>query len=249
MNKLLRVLIVLSLGLIIVGCNTTQPATSPPPAPPAVPADVISVWNSPPSPRGLPPIVSEDIVLTRYGEPYSSHEVDSFFLPNYEWIDVVVKSKNMLVFFSDKEPGTVSFSVDFVYDDSSFGPDAEDVGYYPGGQASPFVGKLLYVNEETRTSDGVVYSTAVRLFAEGGRTGNAWVGSDCYLSFYNYDPYKQAEVSYEVYELDTTPEWGMLLEGDYYNAILIPWLEGAPSESEAGAMWNQWLEQAHQALP
>jgi len=204
----------------------------------------MSVWNSSPSPQGFPPIVSEEIVLAKYGEPYGERvESDSFFLQNFKWIDVVVKSKNMRVFFSEGEPGTVSFSVDFNYGDTSFQPDAEDVGYYPGGQASPFVGKLLYVNKGTQTSDGVVYSTAVRLFAEGDITDNTWAGSSCCLGFANYNPNEQAEVSYEVYELDTTPEWGMWEEGDYYHTILGPWLGGATSESEMGAMLNQWLEQ------
>jgi len=208
---------------------------------------VLSVWKSSPSPGGFPPIATEKVVLGRYDDQDSELVTEAFFLPNCQWIDVIVKCKNIPVYFSENEPGAVHFGVTFrLSAHETFSPDSEDVGAYPGGMANPFVGKMLYPRpfyQETRTGSDTVYVTAVRLFAEGTREGGNWLGSECILSFANYNIDKEAEVSYEIYKLAITQEWGL----EYSNNVLIPWmtqrLGGVYNESETELLYEEWFEQ------
>jgi len=247
---MLRILvsIILALMVVVMGCTATQPPEQIPP--PAAPTEVLSVWKSPPSPQSFPPLVSEEFVLERYGDSDSDLATEAFFLRNYQWIDVIVKSKNMPVYFSEEEPGTVCFSVRFEWSpQSSFSPDFEDVGGYPGGEANPFVGKMLYPRpfcQETLTASVTIYTTAVRLFAEGEHKDGNWLGSSCSLYFSNYNVDKRVELSYEIYKLAMTREWGYM---DYQQKVLVPWFrskgisDSSYSSAEADRMWKEWLEQ------
>jgi len=213
--------------------------------PPAAPEDVLSVWHSPPSPQGYPPNIADKINLGKYGSSNYEFETNSFFLVNCQWIDIVVKSKNIPMYFCENKAGAINFGVTFrLSEHSGFSPDAEDVGIYPGGMASPLVGNMLYpypYYQETHTGSDTIYVMAVRLFAEGGREGGNWLGSECILSFANYNVDKEADVSYEVYKLVEIPSWGY--EGEYWKDILIPWLQQWKTETEQEQMLDEWYEQ------
>jgi len=239
------------LAIVAVGCGVTQPPSTPPPA---APADVLSVWHSPPSPQGYPPDIADQVHLGKYTS--SNYEfafgTNAFFLQNCQWFDIIVKSKNIRVKFLDDEPDTVYCGIVFRYlvgqEESDFAPDSEDLGLqYFGQKASPFVGKVLYgqpIQEETRSGNDTIYSVAIRLFIEGGDYAGNLLGSECELDFVNYNIYEEADISYEIYKLDTTPGWG--LEGEYWNNVLVPWIKqvgGADWESEAEQLYDEWYEQ------
>jgi len=237
------------LAIVVVGCGVTQPPSTPPPA---APEDVLSVWHSPPSPQGFPPYMADEVHLGRYtSSNYEFVSGYSFFLQNYQWIDIIVKSKNIRVKFSDEEPSTVHFGVMFRYSwncqNSSYSPDSEDLGGESFGQEfSPFSGKILYgqpIQEETRSGNDTIYSVAIRLFSEGGNCNGNLLGSECEVGFVNYNIYKEADISFEVYKLGRTPNW----KYSYYENVVVPWmtqrLGGVYNESETEQLYEEWLEQ------
>jgi len=250
---MLRIMIsiIAVLAIVVVGCGVTQP----PVAPPAAPADVLSVWHSPPSPQGYPPDMAGEVHLGKYtSSNYEYAFGDSFFLQNYQWVDIVVKSKNIPVKFYDEEPETVHFGVMFRYvwncQNSSYSPDSEDLGGdYVTQTASPLCGKILYgqpIQERTRSGDDTIYSVAVRLFMDGGNCNGSLTGSECMFGFVNYNIYEEADISYEICKLDVTPGWGV--EGEYWNNVLIPWmterLGGAYNEDDLSLeLYEEWYEQ------
>ena len=245
MRRIVISILILSLGAIIIACSPSQPVVSPPPP---APVEVLSVWKSPPSPQGFPPFISQDFVLGKYGSEGNYLTTQEFFLQNGQWIDVILRAKNIPVRFYDEKPGEVCFRVGFLYSDSSFGLDLEDVGGYPGQDPNPFIGKILYAWQETRTGSDTIYSIAIRLFAEGECRDGNWLGSHCHLHFTNFNIHKTAEISYEVYKLATTPKWGILY-GEYYKNVLLPWftrqgvVDPTYSSPKVDQMWKEWLEQ------
>jgi len=253
---MLRVMIsiIAVLAIVAAGCGVTQtPSTSPP----AVPAEVLSVWESPPSPQGFPPDMIDELHLGKYGSSnYETSEADisnGLFLQNYEWIDIIVKSKNIPVRFYNREPGTVCFNVYLEYvwncEDYEFWLDSEDLGTYYTGEVlppkiNPFAGRVLYgqpISQETRSGGDTIYSIAIRLFSEGGNCNGNLLGSECQIGFTNYDIYEEADISYEVYKLDTTPGWGY--DREYWNNTLLPWIRQGETESEQEQRYNEWCEQ------
>jgi len=94
-----RVLVstILALAVIAAGCGAAQSA-------PAAPEDVLSIWHSPPSPQGYPPAMSGEVHLGKSGSPDSELETDSLLVQNRQWLDIVVKSRNIRLFFYLREP-------------------------------------------------------------------------------------------------------------------------------------------------
>ena len=230
------ILAILAVIAVVVLEEPTDTADNPP----MPPEEVLSVWQSPPSPQGVPPILLGEATLTEYGEQSSRLEMEPFFLQNAKWIDIVVESKKLPVSFLEREPGQVSFRVHFEYSDSGYWPDREDLEKW---DANPFLGRILY-QQQTETDTGTVYTIAVRLFAEGEIEDGNWLGCHCTLAFENFQPNLSASISYEIYELARTPGWGWWNEESYANAVLYPWiLQHTSSESEAEQMLVDWMEQ------
>jgi hypothetical protein len=208
--------------------------------PPIAPAEVLSVWKSPPSPQSYPPILLGEVTLAEYGMEHSTSNTELFFLQNGQWIDVIVKSEDELVMFLRREPGYASFGVAFQYSGGGYSPDLEDLESFG---VNPFLGRMLY-EQRTETDTGIVYTTAVRLFAEGGYENGNWLGCECALGFENFNPNESVSISYEIYELAVTPGWGAHLDVTYRNTVLVPWIrQHASSESESEQMYKRWLEQ------
>jgi hypothetical protein len=230
---------IIGIVMVVTIAIPSEP-TATPNVPPTAPAKVLSVWESPPSPQGYPPILLGEVTLAEYGREYCSLETEPFFLANGQWIDVIVKSKNTLVMFLEEQPSFASFWVGFEYSDGGYSPDQEDLEYCG---VNPFLGRILY-QQRTETDTGTVYSTAVRLFAEGEYKNGDWLGCQCALGFENFNPNESVSISYEIYQLAVTPGWGAHLEESYYNTVLLPWIhQHASSESEAEQMYRDWLEQ------
>ena len=228
---------------IAVQNRLAVPGESEAPSELVTPADVLSVWESPPSPQGIPPILLGEIALAEYGKENSGFKIEPFFLSNCQWIDVIVKSKNTYITFLEREPGFASFWVDFEYSNAFYCPDREDLEARDVGGVNPFLGRILH-QQQTKTDTGMLYTIAVRLFEEGEYKDGNWLGSQCTLAFQNFNLNKSGSVSYEVYELDVTPGWGSRSEESYYRTVLIPWIhQHTSSESEAEQMLRDWLQQ------
>lgn len=244
-KKLAVIIVACTIAIIVVIVLVIPPLlekpTATPTVPPTAPADVLSVWKSPPSPQGFPPILLGEVTLAEYGREDSSSETEPFFLQNGQWIDVIVKSENTSVIFLERQPGFTSFGVSFEYSDGGYSPDQEDLEHWGG---NPFLGRILYEQQRTETDTGTVYSTAVRLFAEGEYKDGNWLGCQCAFTFENFNPNKSVSISYEIYELAVTPLWGLFFEETYGNTVLAPWLrQHGSSESEWEQMYRLWLEQ------
>lgn len=231
LRTLAYVTFALTLASAVIGCSAIPPPEEI--TAPAAPEDVLSVWYSAPSPQGLPPSMAESLVVPIYGSSGDTGLVGSrFYIENYQWVDVIVKSEDVPIWFTNDIPSTACFYVNFEdYElSNSFMPDSEDL------ERDPFVGKMLYENVETHTTTGITYNTAVRLCSPYS-TG--------YLIFRNYNVHDEVQISYEVYELDITPEWG--IGGDYRNNVLVPWMKqrlgGAYKESELEELYEEWKSQ------
>jgi len=233
-----RVLVstILALAVIAAGCGAAQSA-------PAAPEDVLSIWHSPPSPQGYPPAMSGEVHLGKSGSPDSELETDSLLVQNRQWLDIVVKSRNIRLFFYLREPGAVRFEVVQSY--SEYSQDKPTLESLVNPRFNPTAGRILYgqpVPEETEIGEDTIYSVAIRLFAEGLRNSTS-VDSKYTIRFINSNATEEADISYEVYKLNTTPDWGYT----YYDDILGPWmmqqLGGAYSESEWERLYEEWYEQ------
>lgn len=243
MKRLILILLVLLLPAVCgAGCTAPQTALLSPSVPeaPAVPQEVLSVWHSPPSPQGLPPDISKTVVLEPYGQAgcrFVGYDTDKFFLRKGQWIDIIVES-SMPIYFDRAVPGNVCFEI--VYRTGEYGTghiDWEGIRTELGG-FEPFSGKWLYENRTTETDTGTIWSTAVRVCPFAG-------AGDYFLTFDNYDPHRQVEIKYDIYELSATPDWG--LEGSYYYTELKPWAEAVEattlSDEDKKRIYEDWLKQ------
>jgi hypothetical protein len=228
--------IILALTVIAAGCGATQSA-------PAAPEDVLAIWHSPPSPQGYPPNMSGEVHLGKSGSPDSELETDSLLVQNHQWLDIVVKSRNIRLFFYREEPGAVRFEVVQSY--SEYNQEKPTLESLVNPRFNPTTGRILYgqpVPEETEMDEDTIYSVAIRLFAEGLRNSTD-VDSKYTIRFINSNATEEADISYEVYKLNTTPDWGYT----YYDDVLGPWmtqqLGGAYSESEWERLYEEWYEQ------
>ena len=137
--------IILALTVIALGCGTTQPTSAP-----AAPEDVLSIWHSPPSPQGYPLAMAGEVHLGKSGSPDSTLETDSLSVQNRQWLDIVVKSRNIRPFFYLGEPGAVRFEV--VQSHSEYSQDKPTLESLVNPHFSPITGRILYgqpVPEET----------------------------------------------------------------------------------------------------
>jgi len=230
--------IILTLAVIAAGCSATQPASAP-----AAPEDVLSIWHSPPSPQSYPLAMSGEVHLGKSGSPDSELETDSLLVQNRQWLDIVVESRNIRLFFYRGEPGAVTFEVVQSY--SEYSQEKPTLESLVNPRFNPTIGRILYgqpVPEETELGEDTIYSVAIRLFAEGLRNSTS-VDSKYTIRFINSNVTEEADISYEVYKLNTTPDWGYT----YYDDILGPWmmqqLGGAYSESEWEQLYEEWYEQ------
>jgi len=230
--------IILALTVIAAGCGATQPTSAP-----AAPEDVLSIWHSPPSPQGYPPDMAGEVHLGKSGSPDSELETDSLLVQNRQWLDIVVKSRNIKLVFYLGEPGAVRFEVVQRYSEYSY--DKPTLESLVNPHLNPITGRILYgqpVPKETEMGEDTIYSVAIRLFAEGLRNSTN-VDSKYTIRFINSNATEEADISYEVYKLNTTPNWGYT----YYDDILAPWmmqqLGGAYSESEWEQLYEEWYEQ------
>jgi len=230
--------IILALTVIAAGCSTTQPASAP-----EAPEDVLSIWHSPPSPQDYPLAMSGEVHLGKSGSPDSELETDSLVVQNRQWLDIVVKSRNIRLFFYLREPGAVSFEVVQSY--SEYNQKKPTLESLVNPRFNPTAGRILYgqpVPEETEMGEDTIYSVAIRLFAEGLRNSTS-ADSKYTIRFINSNVTEEADISYEVYKLNTTPDWGYT----YYDDILAPWmmqqLGGAYSESKWERLYEEWYEQ------
>lgn len=197
------------------------------PKPPPVPPRVLAVWDSPPSPRGVSPDISEEVIL----EPFPGEWVGevSFFLAEGQWIDVIVAS-HIPVYFDIRHPASVEFDI------VSGKQIVRALRRYPAFH--PLLGKLLYENEVTVIGKETVYTTAVRIFA--------WDGAmSYYVDFENLDPDKPVVITTEIYKLAITPGWG-----EPYRQELKSWLRTLQDETmlpreEIIQIYKEWLEQFH----
>jgi hypothetical protein len=228
--------IILTLAVIAAGCGATQSA-------PAAPEDVLSIWHSLPSPQGYPPNMSGEVHLGKSGSPDSELETDSLLVQNRQWLDIIVESRNIRLFFYLREPGAVSFEVVQSY--SEYNQKKPTLESLVNPRFNPTTGKILYgqpVPEETEMGEDTIYSVAIRLFAEGLRNSTS-VDSKYTIRFINSNVTEEADITYEVYKLNTTPDWGYT----YYDDVLGPWmmqqLGGAYSESKWEQLYEEWYEQ------
>jgi hypothetical protein len=232
--------IILALTVIAAGCGATQPTST---SAPAAPEDVLSIWHSPSSPQGYPLAMAGEVHLGKSGSPDSALETDSLSVQNRQWLDIVVKSRNIRLFFYLGEPGAVRFEV--VQRHSEYSQDKPTLESLVNPRFNPTTGRILYgqpVLQETEMGEDTIYSVAIRLFAEGLRDSTD-VSSKYIIRFINSNVTEEADISYEVYKLNTTPDWGYT----YYDDILAPWmmqqLGGAYSESKWEQLYEEWYEQ------
>ncbi|MCL0094470.1 hypothetical protein M1N58_01030 [Dehalococcoidales bacterium] len=198
------------------------------PPPPPVPAEVLSVWKSPPSPQGFPPDIRGEVTL----QPYSSFvKTPSFFLPEGQWVDILVTS-HLPIYVEEREPGSIRVRFKSEAGFATWSDPDHDLIF------SPFVGKWHYKNAITVTDVGHIYTTAIRAFA--------WDGAmSYYLEFCNFDPNRQVEITYEVYRLAITPNWGL---NSPYDTQLDLWLKALHHEyrlppEEITQAYEKWIEQ------
>ncbi len=184
-----------------------------------------------------------EVHLGKSGSSDSELETDSLLVQNRQWLDIVVKSRNIRLFFYLGEPDAVRFEVVQRY--SEYSQDKPTLESLVNPHFSPVTGRILYgqpVPKATEMGEDTIYSVAIRLFAEGLRNSTN-VDSKYIIRFINSNVTEEADISYEVYKLNTTPDWGYT----YYDDILGPWmmqqLGGAYSESKWEQLYEEWYEQ------
>jgi hypothetical protein len=249
----------------------TVAATATPTMPdvPAIPSDVLAIWKSEPASESLTPYTAGDVLLklNTHGNPVVSSSgsgnmgvsyyaisegadqtTSKFYLEEGQWIDIIVSSVDVPIYFQNNKPGGVSF--DTMGWDPVSGyqlPKVLGLTAIPNAFHHPYSEKTLYENEATGTYVGstsgheaTLFSTAARIFAPGGAGNYAFV-------FTNFNSQKGADIQYRVYKLGVTLSWG----DTYANAILAPWLRelrslqtsGTISKDEYDSAISQWLEQ------
>lgn len=238
--------------------TTTEPTTTEPvtteseeitiPPPPIVPKEVLSIWKSEPISLAYPPDTSGKVTL-----PPSKASVETtatfsvvtakdsmvFYLQEGQWIDVVVSSNDFPIYYYSEEPGAASLQTGYwhKYEDGGMcrASCGSDMGIF-----APFYSKALYENHTTTTDEGLIFTTAVRLFAWGG-------AADYFLILYNWNSQKGCEITYHIYKQNITTGWG---EG-WKEAKLQPWLKelyylrvsGEITQQDYNKAEGQWLEQ------
>ena len=241
------------------------PIPTPTPTPPEVPREVVSIWKSEPASLASPADIQDKITLkpnTASGSTQASEDISlsvipagtwqdsaSFYLEEGQWVDVIVSSLDIPVYFNWEEPGAVSLTAGCwaEYEGnkvrSGFPKMAQAVGEPPSrdtGVFGPFEGKPLYENLVTSTEKGTIFTTAARIFAWHGAT-------DYWFVFYNWNCQKEADITCHVYKLSATPGWGH----SFWDAKMQPWLNelyymlvsGEITEEEYDEAESRWLEQ------
>ena len=239
------------------------------PGPPKAPQEVTSIWKSEPASVAFPPDIKDRFTLepntasgsTEVSEGLSISVIPrgtfqdstSFDLEEGQWVDVIVFSLDIPVYFNWQEPRAISLKAEcrpaYWSDEkrkigrSGFPITLQIVGEPPSREMSvfgPLSGKPLYENLVTSTEEGTIFITAARIFAWEG-AGEYWFVS------YNWNRQKAADVTCCVYKLSTTPGWGE----SFCDAKLQPWLNelyrmkvsGEISEEEYDRAESQWLGQ------
>ncbi|MEQ4487932.1 MAG: hypothetical protein AAC990_06120 [Dehalococcoides mccartyi] len=231
MKKRPYLLLVLILFLVSTSCDKILE-----PRPPQAPQSVITAWNLPSPPNGFQPSISKQITLPKYT---SSLDIfaDLGFYQGGEWLDIIIKSSGVPVYWRDQNPNAIK--VEFKFGDSYWGmptlsslaeegpKEVEEAG------GTPLFGKYLYMPrgyQITEISSGTIYIVGYRLFIGGS--------SSCSLAFANFDPSRTADITYEVYRIASTPEWS--------NADGVPavykWLESVSGDKKLGAI-SKWMAQ------
>jgi len=236
------------------------------PVPPEVPRKVISIWKSEPASLASTADIQDKITLipnTAGGDTQVSENLSlgvipagtwqdstSFYLEEGQWVDVIVSSLDIPIYFNWEEPGAVSLDASCWtwYEGKKVGTTIlsqmlQPVGQPPSrdmGVFDPFQGKPLYENFATSTEEGTVFTTAGRVFASEGAT-------EYWFTFTNWNNQKNADITCSVYMLDVTPGWGKSM----LDTKLQPWLNelyyllvsGEITEEEYDKAESGWLEQ------
>ncbi len=243
----------------------SSPTTTAILAGPEVPQEVLLLWKSEPASPASPGDIQDKITLkpnTASGSTPVSEDISfsvipagswqdstSFYLKEGQWVDVIVSSLDIPVYFNWEEPGAISLTAGCwtEYEGkkvrSSFPQMGQVVGETPSRDAGvfgPFNGKPLYENLVTSTEKGTIFTTAARIFAWNGAT-------DYWFVFYNWNRQKEADITCYVYKLSTTPGWGQ----GFWGAEMQPWLNelyymlvsGEITEEEYDEAESRWLEQ------
>ena len=270
LSKSIRLMpIILSLSLAIIlglsGCVTASPPglPSPPltsiPPPPDIPQEVLSIWKSPPVSGAYPPDVSGKVTLEpnkaskRSGGSQENEMIEviatagswqnsrTFHLCEGEWVDIIVSSADLPIYYLTEEPGAMRI-VMYCWTEHPEEPNTKVTCYYTLDNIIffPFYAKCLYENNIVNTNEGPIFTTAIRMFAWHGAT-------EYWIYFCNYSSQKGCEVTYNIYKGSTTPGWGET----YEETKLQPWLNelyhlhvsGKITEEEYNEAQRQWLKQ------
>jgi hypothetical protein len=227
-----------------------------PPLPEVTP-EILSVWKAePPSETYLPDMSGEiELQPNKAGEKNgevnkegvtmkviategSHQDSEVFYLGEGQWIDIVVSSIDVPVYYLIEKPDAMTFQT--VYWAEIEGKRVRSTHSANMGIFAPFYGKLLYENRISRTDKGTMFTTASRVFAWGG------AGDYC-ISFMNFSTQKSCQIIYRIYKDGTTPDWGH----SYEDEKLQPWLDklyqlhtsGKISQAQYDEAESQWLEQ------
>jgi len=227
-----RWFLIFSLVAVLAGssCNSSESA------PPRAPQSVIAAWKLPAPPNGVQPSVSKQITLPKYTSPIDII-ADLGFYQGGEWLDIIVKSMGIPVYWSDQNPNAIE--IEFKFNDSYWGPPTlfslakEGPKEVEVAGGTPLFGKYLYMPNGrvvTETNSGTIYTIGYRLYI-----GNP---TSCSLAFTNFDPFKVADITYEVYKVAFTPEWSA---ADGVPAV-YKWIESIPEDRKIDAV-SKWMEQ------
>ncbi len=243
------------------------------PSPPKIPQEVLSIWNlQPPSDDSLADLEGEislkpnpDIAeaeVTNAGDMSYSvvhtpwQDTPNFQLESNQWVDVIISSLNVPIYFPEQGEG-VSFQLQRIYEEPGkqgrqpiggqtvAQTDANENEQFNSIAFAVSTGKRLYENRVTNSQEGILFTSAYRLFVGAG--SEEFTDADYIIHFTNYNHQQGAEINYRLYRLGVTSSWGE----SYWTTQLQPWLNrlyemyisGKISQEEYTEAENEWLRQ------
>lgn len=216
------------------------------PLAPDIPEGVLSIWKSEPVSETYSPDVSGKVSLKPNKAEWDSDEVfsiiatagsskdsSSFYLEEGQWVDVVVSSSDLFIYYLSEEAGAISLGSGYwaEYEGKQVRSTYGDMGIF-----TPFYHKVLYENIDK----GLLFTSSVRLFA--------WSGiGDYFLTFTNFSSEEACEITYRIYKGGITPGWGEYYKETELQPWLLKlgnmWLSGEITKEEYDEAESQWLEQ------
>jgi hypothetical protein len=244
------------------------------PSPPKIPQEVLMIWNLQPTLESSPADLTGELSLKPnpdIAEPevtnagnisyYVAHtpwqDTPHFQLKPNQWVDVIISSLDVPVYCLGEQPGAISFQLQRIHQEPGKecrqtigGMAVKPVGGTEDEQFNSLTfavlsGKRLYENRVVGTQEGTFFTSAYRLFVGVG--SEEFADADYVIHFSNFNHQRGAEITYRLYKLGTTSNWGETYAAEqlqpWFNELYELSISGKLSDDEYREAESEWLRQ------